>query len=192
MIIKRHFYARDTVKVAQELLGKILVRVISNNILTAMIVETEAYKSSDDPASHSYKGLTKRNKPMFGEVGYSYVYFTYGNHYCFNIVAKDEKSSAGAVLIRAVEPLSGIEIMKKKRGVDDIYKLTSGPGRLTQALSIDKSLNEIDLTRECELYVINGYDVAIDKIERASRIGIRDALDKQWRFYIKGNPFVSR
>ncbi|MEM2856070.1 MAG: DNA-3-methyladenine glycosylase [Candidatus Nitrosocaldaceae archaeon] len=192
MIIERPFYARDTVKVAQELLGKILVRVISDNILTAMIVETEAYKSFDDPASHSYKGLTKRNKPMFGEVGYSYVYFTYGNHYCFNIVAKDEKSSAGAVLIRAVEPLSGIEIMKKKRGVDDIYKLTSGPGRLTQALSIDKSLNEIDLTRECELYVINGYDIPIDKIESASRIGIRDALDKQWRFYIKDNPFVSR
>lgn len=191
MIINREFYARDAVRVAKELLGKILVRRINNYILSAMIVETEAYRSSDDPASHSYRGMTERNKVMFGEVGYSYVYFTYGMYYCLNIVAKDANTEAGAVLIRALEPLGGIDVMKKHRG-KELYNLTNGPGKLTQALRIDKNLNGIDVTKEGVLYIINGYEIDDDIIEATPRIGIKVALDKYWRFYIKGNRFVSK
>ncbi len=188
-MLDRRFYARDTVKVARDLLGKILVRRINNHRLSGMIVETEAYRSSDDPASHSYRGMTDRNRVMFGEVGYSYVYFTYGMYYCLNIVAKDADTRAGAVLIRALEPLEGIDIMKKNR-MKELYNLTNGPGKLTQALMIDKSLNGIDVTKEGALYIINGYK--IDEIEVTPRIGIKTALDKYWRFYIKGNRFVSK
>jgi DNA-3-methyladenine glycosylase len=191
LILERRFYARDTVKVAKELLGKILVRKIDDNILSGMIVETEAYRSSDDPASHSYRGITNRNKVMFGEVGYSYVYFTYGTYYCLNIVAKDPNTKAGAVLIRAIEPLEGIEVMKKHRG-KELYDLTNGPGKLTQALKIDKSLNGIDVTREGELYIKNGYDIDENDIIATPRIGIKIALDKYWRFCIKNNRFVSK
>ena len=156
-----------------------------------MIVETEAYRSSDDPASHSYRGITNRNKVMFGEVGYSYVYFTYGMYYCLNIVAKDADTKAGAVLIRAIEPLEGIDVMKRNRG-KELYNLTNGPGKLTQALKIDKSLNGIDVTKEGVLYLINGYKIDESRIEATTRIGIKVALDKQWRFYIKDNRFVSK
>lgn len=186
----RRFYARDTVTVARELLGKILVRVIDNYRLSGIIVETEAYGSSDDEASHAYRGVTNRNKVMFGEVGYSYVYFTYGNYYCFNVVAKDSNKDAGAVLIRAIEPLEGIEIMKKNRRRED--NLTNGPGRLTQALMIDRNLNGLDLTIKGPLYIINGYKLEEDEIVSTPRIGIKVGLDKSWRFYIKNNRFVSR
>lgn len=190
MILDRSFYRRDTIVVAKELLGKILVRKINDKLLSGIIVETEAYRSSDDPASHSYKGITNRNKVMFEEVGYSYVYFTYGNHYCLNIVAKDKSTDAGAVLIRAIEPLDGIDIMKWNRN-KDLYELTNGPGKLTKALMIDKRLNGLDLTKEGILYVKNNN---INNIEIIStpRIGIKTALDKYWRFYINGNRFVSR
>jgi DNA-3-methyladenine glycosylase len=188
-LLDRRFYARDTVKVARDLLGKILVRRIGEHKLSGIIVETEAYRSSDDPASHSYRGMTNRNRVMFGEVGYSYVYFTYGMYYCLNIVAKDTDTMAGAVLIRALEPLEGIDIMKKNR-MKELYNLTNGPGKLTQALMIDKSLNSIDVTKEGALYIINGYK--IDEIEATPRIGIKTALDKYWRFYVKDNRFVSK
>jgi DNA-3-methyladenine glycosylase len=190
LILDRSFYRRDTIVVAKELLGKILVRKINDKLLSGIIVETEAYRSSDDPASHSYKGITNRNKVMFEEVGYSYVYFTYGNHYCLNIVAKDKSTDAGAVLIRAIEPLDGIDIMKWNRN-KDLYELTNGPGKLTKALMIDKRLNGLDLTKEGILYVKNNN---INNIEIIStpRIGIKTALDKYWRFYINGNRFVSR
>lgn len=191
MIIDRRFYARDTVRVARELLGKILVRKIDDKILSGIIVETEAYRSSDDPASHSYRGMTNRNKVMFGEVGYSYVYFTYGTYYCLNIVAKDPNTKAGAVLIRALEPIEGIDIMKMYRG-KDLDNLTNGPGKLTQALKIDKSLNGIDVTKEGVLYIKNGYDIDKNDIIATPRIGIKIALDKYWRFYIKNNKFVSK
>ncbi len=188
-MLDRRFYTRDTVKVARDLLGKILVRRIGEHKLSGIIVETEAYRSSDDPASHSYRGMTNRNRVMFGEVGYSYVYFTYGMYYCLNIVAKDTDTMAGAVLIRALEPLEGIDIMKKNR-MKELYNLTNGPGKLTQALMIDKSLNSIDVTKEGALYIINGYK--IDEIEATPRIGIKTALDKYWRFYVKDNRFVSK
>jgi len=191
-IIKREFYSRDTIDIAQDLLGKILVRAVNGKILSGMIVESEAYRSTDDPASHSYRGKTERNSVMFGEVGHAYVYFTYGNHYCLNIVAKDDATPAGAVLIRAIEPIDGVSIMHKYRKSQDPYNLTSGPGKLTQALKITKKQNGIDVTRKGELHVVNGRDISRSDIVATSRIGIRVALDKQWRFLIADNKFVSK
>ncbi len=189
MILDRSFYERDTVLVARELLGKILVRVIDGHKLSGMIVETEAYRSSDDPASHSYRGMRERNKIMFGPVGYSYVYLIYGMYNCFNIVAKDKSRDAGAVLIRAIEPLEGIEIMRKNRNAS-LSNLTNGPGKVTKALMIDKSLNGIDVTKEGVLYVMNGYEVEQERIGASPRIGIRVGLDKHWRFFIKDKAVV--
>lgn len=191
-IIARDFYQRNTVEVAKDLLGKILVRTYNGKMLSGIIVETEAYQSVDDPASHSYKGRTERNSVMFGEVGHAYVYFTYGNHYCLNIVAKEESVPAGAVLIRAIEPIDGIKQMQKHRETTDPYNLTSGPGKLTKALNVTKKQNGIDVTKRGELYVVNGKNVNDSSIIVTPRIGIRVALDKHWRFLLADNQFVSR
>ena len=192
MILSREFYHRDTIDVAKDLLGKVIVRVVRGKILSGMIVETEAYRSKDDPGSHAYRGMTERNRVMFGEVGRSYVYFTYGNHYCLNLVAKDDSTAAGAALIRAVEPLQGIELMKKFRKISDIYNLTSGPGKLTKALDITKDQNAVDATKKGELYVTEGRRIDESQVIAASRIGINLGLDKKWRFLIKDNQFVSK
>lgn len=191
-ILGRQFYSRDTTEVAKDLLGKVLVRVVNNKALSGTIVESEAYRSTDDPASHSHRGKTERNSVMFGEVGHAYVYFTYGNHYCMNLVAKDSNTPAGAVLIRAIEPVNGISLMHKHRNTKDLYNLTSGPGKLTKALKITKKQNGTDVTRNGELYVVNGMDLDRSKIIATSRIGISVALDKQWRFLLRDNKFVSR
>lgn len=192
MILSREFYHRDTIDVAKDLLGKIIVRVVRGKILSGMIVETEAYRSKDDPGSHAYRGMTERNRVMFGEVGRSYVYFTYGNHYCLNLVAKDDSTAAGAALIRAIEPLQGIELMRKFRKISDIYNLTSGPGKLTKALDITKDQNAVDVTKKGELYVTEGRRIDESQVIAASRIGINLGLDKKWRFLIKDNQFVSK
>lgn len=191
-IIAREFYNRNTIDVAKDLLGKILVRVIDGKILSGIIVESEAYRSIDDPASHSYRGKTERNSVMFGEVGHAYVYFTYGNHYCLNIVAKEDAVPAGAVLIRAIEPIEGIKQMRKFRRINDLYNLTNGPGKLTKALNVTKKQNGTDVTKKGELYILNGIAVNSSSIVSTSRIGIRVALDKHWRFLIVDNKFVSR
>ena len=191
-IIPQEFYGRNTIDVAKDLLGKILVRVVDRKTLSGIIVETEAYRSTDDPASHSYRGKTERNSVMFGEVGRAYVYFTYGNHFCLNIVAKEESTPAGAVLIRAIEPVEGIKLMHGLRKTNDLYNLTSGPGKLAKALNVTKKQNGIDVTKKGEMYILNGKDVDDSSIIAASRIGIRVALDKQWRFLIADNKFVSR
>jgi len=191
-IIEREFYNRSTIDVAKDLLGKTLVRVIDGKLLSGMIVESEAYRSADDPASHSYRGRTERNSVMFGEVGHAYVYFTYGNHYCLNIVAKEDATTAGAVLIRAIEPMEGVSFMRRYRKTSDLCNLASGPGKLTQALKITKKQNGLDLTKKGELCVVNGKNVNESEIIATSRIGISLALDKQWRFLIVDNNFVSR
>lgn len=191
-ILGREFYHRDTIDVAKDLLGKIIVRVVRGKSLSGMIVETEAYRSKDDPGSHAYRGMTERNRVMFGEVGRSYVYFTYGNHYCLNLVAKDDSTAAGAALIRAIEPLQGIELMRKFRKISDIYNLTSGPGKLTKALDITKHQNAVDATKKGELYVTEGRRIDESQVIAASRIGINLGLDKKWRFLIKDNQFVSK
>jgi DNA-3-methyladenine glycosylase len=182
--------------VAKDLLGKKLVRTIRNNNnmqfrLAGIIVETEAYGYSDDLASHAYVGPTGRNKIMFGDVGKAYVYFTYGNHFCLNVSARRSKVEAGAILIRGIEPVEGIELMRQFRPVDDIYSLTSGPGKLTQALNITSLLNGIDMTNsESEIYIEFGKRPK--RIVTTPRIGITRALDKEWRFVDPSSPFISR
>ena len=190
------FYQRPTEVVAKDLLGKKLVRTIRNNNnmqfrLAGIIVETEAYGYSDDLASHAYVGPTGRNKIMFGDVGKAYVYFTYGNHFCLNVSARRSKVEAGAILIRGIEPVEGIELMRQFRPVDDIYSLTSGPGKLTQALNITSLLNGIDMTNsESEIYIEFGKRPK--RIVTTPRIGITRALDKEWRFVDPSSPFISR
>ncbi|MGH9990557.1 MAG: DNA-3-methyladenine glycosylase [Nitrososphaera sp.] len=189
------FYQRPTEVVAKDLVGKKLVRTIRNNKkqfrLAGIIVETEAYGYSDDLASHAYVGPTDRNKVMFGNVGRAYVYFTYGNHFCLNISARRSKAEAGAVLIRGIEPVEGVELMRQFRPIDDIFSLTSGPGKLTQALNITSSLNGTDMTNpESEIYIESGKRPK--GIVTTPRIGITRAMDKEWRFVDPSSPFISR
>lgn len=186
-IVARSFYARDTVKVAQDLLGKTLVRNIDGNIISGIIVETEAYRYKDDAASHSFGGMTGRNKAMFGEVGRAYVYFTYGMHYCVNAVARSQDYEAGAVLLRSLIPQHGMNFMSKQRKACDVSNLTNGPAKLTQALKITKKEYGEDLTKRSNLYVMDGIKVKRSEIEAGPRIGIKKASDKLWNFKITKN-----
>ena len=179
-ILPRKFYEKDTVTVAKELLGKTLVRKIGGQTLTGKILETEAYKGKNDPASHASRKKTERNKVMFGQVGWSYVYFTYGMHYCFNVVAKKDEEQSGAVLIRSIKPLLGITDMLKNRKIDVISNLTNGPAKLTQALQITTNQYNIDLTKNSELFIIDG--VRPKKIIAKPRVGIKTGIDKLWNF----------
>lgn len=188
-IISRDFYTRHPSVVARQLVGKILVRKIGATTLTGRIVETEAY-SFDDPASHAYRGRTERNRALFGEVGRAYIYLTHGLHYCLNVVAKRDKP-AGGVLIRALEPLKGIGLMRKYRGRGDARDLVRGPGNLTRALRIDLGLYGTDLTRKGSLF-IGDADSGNFKVSRTTRIGVIAAREKRWRYIIRDNPYVSR
>ena len=152
--LPRKFYLNDTKQVAKDLLGKILVRKIGRQVLSGVIIETEAYKGKNDPASHAARKKTERNKIMFGEVGRAYVYFTYGMHYCFNVVAKKEEDESGAILIRAIQPQQGIRYMIKNRKTDVISNLTNGPGKLTQAMQITLKEYDLDLTKNLSLFII--------------------------------------
>lgn len=189
--LSRAFYKRKVVKVAIDLLGKILVRKYNNKILSGKIVEVEAYNGVTDPASHAYKGMTPRNKVMWDHPGKVYVYTIYGIHYCLNLIA-EPKGIPAAVLIRALQPIIGIEEMIKNRGVNDLTKLTNGPAKLTQALKITKELNGIDATVKDALYVVNPPSKENIEIVSSKRIGITKGTNKLWRFYIKNNPFVSK
>ena len=180
--IPRTFYERDTVKVARDLLGKKLIRTIGKQTISGIITETEAYRYSDDPASHAYRGLTSRNRAMFEQVGKAYVYFTYGMYFCFNVVARNHNFAAGAVLIRGLKPEKGIDIMKKNRGIDKIANLTNGPAKLTQALRITKKQYGVDLAKKSELFLMDGIDRK--KIFASKRIGIKNGLHKLWNFKI--------
>jgi DNA-3-methyladenine glycosylase len=182
------FYARSTLTVARDLLGKKLVRIISytpnkTTRLSGTIVETEAYGFTDDPASHAYNGLTFRNSVMFGAVGRAYIYFIYGNHFCVNVSARSGKVKAGAVLIRALKPLEGIDEMKAFRKTNETLSLTSGPGRLCQALNINLSLNGCNVTdAQGELHIEYGPKPAL--MVESARIGINRGVDKKWRFIV--------
>lgn len=182
-VLPREFYARETVKVAKELLGKKLVRKKGNEIISGIIIETEAYRYKDDPASHAFRGMTERNKAMFGQVGRAYVYFTYGMYYCVNAVARSEDMDAGAVLIRALKPVNGVNIMKKNRKTTNLTNLTSGPAKITQALKINKMQYGIDLAKKSELFITEGPDLR-KKIIADKRIGIKNGIDKLWNFKI--------
>ena len=181
--LPRSFYARDTVTVAKALLGKKLVRKVGNQRISGIITETEAYCHRDDPASHAFNRKTERNKAMFEEVGCAYVYFTYGMYFCFNVVARKPKAQAGAVLIRAIHPEKGIDIMKKNRGKEIEKNLTDGPAKLTQALAITKKQYGVDLTCNSELFISEGLQRR-KKIIANQRIGIKTALDNLWNFKI--------
>lgn len=175
-------------EVAQDLLGKILVRMSGDFIIAGRIVEVEAYLP-DDPASHSYNGMTERNSAMFMSGGHLYVYFTYGMHYCANIVTEKENYGS-AVLLRALEPLHGLQTMKDNRKIILMDRdLTNGPAKLCQAFGITKALNKADLTKN-DIFCAESNDNNF-KIEKAKRIGIKKGTEKLWRFYIKDNPFVS-
>lgn len=189
-ILPPEFYERDTVKVAPELLGKCLVRRTAHGKMVSRIVEVEAYQGKDDPASHAFRGLTPRNAPMYGQPGRAYIYFTYGNHYCLNITTQ-KPGVPGAVLFRAVQPMEGVQLMKRFRPNVSDAELTNGPGKLTKALAIDKRVNEQDMTIDGPLFVRDSGPSDFE-IWCSIRIGIEDGRDRRWRFYIKGNPCVSR
>ena len=180
--LPRKFYQQDTVTVAKNLLGKKIVRKIGRTEISGIITETEAYRHKDDPASHAHRKITDRNKAMFGDVGRAYVYFTYGMYYCFNVVARNPKVAAGAVLIRAIEPEKGVKKMQENRNKKDLKDLTNGPAKLTQAMEITKDHYGVDLTKDSKLYITEG--IKAKNIVSSPRIGIRQATDKLWNFKI--------
>jgi len=186
--LTRSFFARYTPEVARELLGCTIVRRLGDTELTGRIVEVEAYRGADDPASHAYRGITKRTRVMFEEAGHAYVYFTMGVHYCLNLTT-ESVGEAGAVLIRAAEPLQGIDEMRRRRGVQDLARIARGPGNLTRAMGIDLRLNGEDVVRSMELFVLAGEQEK--SIATSARIGISSAQDRMWRYYVEGSPFVS-
>lgn len=189
-ILQRNFYERNPATVAKGLLGKILVRKLNSEILSGKIVETEAYYGRNDPASKAYKGRKIFNELMFMDVGKTFIYMVHGN-WLLNIVAHS-KGGVGAVLIRAIEPLQGIETMLENRSVKDNSDLTSGPGKLTKALAITKELNGVDVTKKSsQLLVIDGERESIH-ICSSPRIGVKVDLPQELRFFIKENKFVSK
>ena len=194
--LPRTFYDRDPRNVSRDLLGKVLVRQQGRRLRTARIVEIEAYLGEGDPAAHAASGRTPRNAVLFGPPGHAYVYFIYGNHYCLNISCLPD-GVPGCVLVRALEPLIGIEEMALGRGVSlngrgDLRKLTSGPGRLAEAFSITRERdNGKDLTRaSSDLFVADdGYTPS--RVLTTVRIGIVKAATRPLRYVIAGNEFVS-
>ena len=190
MLLPRQFYARDVLIVAKDLLNCYLVREYNGHLLIGKIVETEAYHQND-PACHAYRGKTKRNEVMFGPPGHAYVYFTYGMHYCFNVVTGDI-GRAEAVLVRALEPVKGIDIIRTLRGGKSDRELLSGPAKLTRGLAIDLKLNGYDLTKGKILYITKGEPVAEEDIVVTTRIGINAGKDLPYRFYLKNSKFVSK
>lgn len=178
----------DVATAARRLLGCIIERQIDGQVLRGRIVEVEAYDQSD-VASHSYNGPTGRATTMFGPPGHSYVYFTYGMHYCCNIVVGEQGYGAG-VLVRALEPLDGIDLMERHRNGKVGILLTNGPGKLCQALKIDRMLDGHDLST-VPLRLVMQPALDADTILTTTRIGISKAKDVMWRFAIIGNPYVS-
>jgi DNA-3-methyladenine glycosylase len=187
--LSRRFFARSSPLVAPDLLGRLLIRHLGEETLVARIVETEAYEEGD-PASHSYRGRTARTEVMFGEPGHLYVYFTYGMHYCMNVVTgRDGEGSA--VLLRAAEPILGLDAMRRRRGVEDPERLLAGPARLTQALDVERALNGADLVAGRELVVARGRPIESGREVVGRRVGIRVGLDRPWRFAVRDSRFVS-
>ncbi len=188
--LPRGFFARPSTAVAPELLGRVLVRVLPDGTrLSARLVEVEAYMP-DDPASHAYRGPTPRNLVMFGLPGRLYVYFTYGQHFCANVVTGRE-GEGSAVLLRAAEPLEGLESMATNRGLDAVRLLCAGPGRLTQAMAIGRPDNGADLLRDRALQLRVGEPLPARRIARSTRVGVNVGIESRWRYFETGNAFVS-
>lgn len=177
------FFNRQTETVAKELIGKVLVYESEEGIIKGIINETEAY-TQDDEASHTFKGKTKRNEVMFKEAGHLYIYFTYGMHFCANIVTEDENTGC-AVLIRSIIPLEGKEIIKKNRNKEESKDLTNGPGKVCQAYGLSKDYNGIDLTDHKSKIYLEDLGFIPKKILITKRIGISKNKDRLWRFISK-------
>ena len=180
-----------SVEAAPLLLGWILCRQVKEGVIKVRIVETEAYHQAD-PASHSFRGITPRTAPMFQAGGRLYIYFTYGMHYAINVVT-GQAGEGEAVLIRAAEPVQGIEIMQTYRGITDAKNLTNGPGKLAQAIGIKDTKLTGKILNKSSIW-LEPPEKPIDKPEiiTSTRIGITRAADQPWRFYLKGNPYVSK
>ena len=187
--LDRAFYERPADVVAPDLLGKVLVHVQDAVRLSGRIVETEAYFGDSDPGSHAFRGPTARNRVMFERAGYLYVYMSYGMHACMNVVT-DAPGTAGAVLIRALEPMTGIERMERNRGGRTDQELCNGPGKLCQALGITLAENGANLVSSTMWIEDDGYRPA--EVGTSTRVGLSAGRDLPWRFYVPGSPYVSR
>lgn len=195
VILTEDFYKQDALTVARELIGKKLVREIGDKKITSKIVETEAYLGPEDKASHAYNNKrTKRTETMFLEGEVVYVYMIYGMYYCLNVVTA-KKGKPEAVLIRAVEPFSGLEIIKENRQIKSKREedLTNGPGKLCQALAVDDKLDGVKLTDKNDIYITEGNlsDFEIGKGKRVNIDYAEEYKDKLWRFYFKGSSYLS-
>ena len=196
MRLTRSFFSQPTRQLARALIGCRLVRRWNGQRLSGVIVEAEAYIGETDLACHARHGRTPRNEVMYGPPGKAYVYFTYGIHWMLNIVGEPIDFPA-AVLIRAIEPIEGIDAMMRRRGSRPITDLCSGPAKLTQALRIDRDFNGVDLcNRKSDLWLEPDRSIPVRSIRRGPRIGLGATpepwLSKPWRFWLKDNPFVSR
>ena len=194
-LLPRSFFERNPRIVARELLGKVILRRLeTRERVSGRIVETEAYLGADDTAAHAAAGKTQRNAVLFGPAGHAYVYFTYGMHYCLNVSCERE-GQAGCVLFRALEPLRGLEKMAALRDVDPgkLRLIASGPARLCEALDITReNSNGLDMTRQRSGLYIADDGFAVGSVKTTTRIGITKSPDLPLRFYIEGNPFISR
>jgi DNA-3-methyladenine glycosylase len=194
--LTREFYLRPTLTVAKNLLGKIFVKIESDQILSAIITEVEAYDGLNDEASHSFKGETNRNKDMFKIGGHSYIYFTYGVHHCLNVVV-GRKNFGAAVLIRSMEPISGIKTFAERRfGKTDIIgreylNLLNGPGKICQAFNLTRKDSGKDLIKD-EMFILDNKKINRNMISVSKRIGISKSVDLLWRFFIFSSKFLSR
>jgi len=195
-ILTRKFYIRPVLTVAKDLLGKVLIRKEGSSIFAGQIIEVEAYDGKVDKASHSFNGKTKRNEVMFNEGGYFYVYFTYGAHFCCNVVT-GKRNHGQAVLIRAIEPLVGIKKMIENRfgrelnSEKEIYNLTSGPGKICKAFGFNKEHSGLDLTNS-SVFIVDRPKLKKNLIGVSKRIGITKSISLPWRFFEIGNPYLSR
>lgn len=189
--LQRDFYERDAARVARELLGKVLLHRSPEGTTSGRIVETEAYFGKGDPASRASRKRTKLNELMWWHGGLAFIYIVHAR-WMFNVTAERE-GIPGAVLVRALEPLDGVELMKRRRGVEDKRLLTSGPGRVTQAMGITYDHHKLDLTRSRLLSIVKGTETKFKfKVGRSHRIGVSADLKRKLRFFIQGNPFVSK
>lgn len=190
--LPRSFYLRGTITVARDLLGRVLCRRLGKTVLAGRIVEVEAYLGARDPAAHTYRGRTSRNEVMYREGGHLYVYFTYGMHFCCNVVTGKE-GVGQAVLIRALEPIAGIPAMARNRGLTekDLHLLASGPARVCQALRIGRAENGTDLTGS-RVWVAGLFPSRRGPVGRSARIGITSGREHLWRFFLRQSPCLSR
>ena len=193
MILPVSFYSHSTLKVLEDLIGKILVRKSEEGLTSGVIVEAEAYTGEDDPASYAFSGRTKRSEIMYGPPGRAFVHFTYGMHHMLNLVTEREEFPA-AILIRGLEPREGISLMKKRRKTEELINLCSGPAKICQAFGIDRSHNGVSLfSSRSPLFIKEGErrEEGREELIWTSRIGIGEGKDRLWRAYLKGSPYIS-